>query len=117
MGPIPKVSTLISLYLFRLQNLINAVSQNLLSIKQKSPAYWVKIMTGIGVPEDETTVNFSIEALQYLILHLAKTNADNQNFEMIFASSGIKEEFTENFKAAVMPKLSDLRDLLNVENE
>ena len=74
-------------------------------------------MTRIGVSEDEHTVNSAIDALQYLILHLAKTNADNQNFETIFASSGIKEEFTENFKAAVMPKLSDLRDLLNVENE
>ena len=44
-------------------------------------------------------------------------NADGPAFEVIYEQTGLKTAFREPFVAAVQPRLADLRDLLNLENE
>lgn len=61
-----------------------AVANNLLGNSHKSNTYWMKMLTRMGVNEEESSVQFAIESLSYLVLHLSKVNANETSFETIY---------------------------------
>ena len=97
--------------------MVLAVANNLLGNSHKSTNYWMKMLARMGVNEEEAGVQFAIESLSYLMLHMSKVNANETSFETIFDQTGLKTEFKGAFFLAITPKLPDLRDLLNVENQ
>ena len=59
-----------------------------------------------------------MEALSYCILHIAKMNAQTQEpFQAVYESMLLKEEFFEPFYNAIKGSISEMREILNSENE
>ena len=60
----------------------------------------------------------ALDALAYLILHLAKCNAvTEEQFEAIYDTSALKPEFKKGFYTVMKGSIKDLRELLLEENE
>ncbi len=59
-----------------------------------------------------------MEALQYLILHIAKTKATNSenDFEVVFAQSGLRPEFVPSLLNVLRGHADERRQILEQEN-
>mmetsp|Transcript_19445 Transcript_19445/g.23991 ORF Transcript_19445/g.23991 Transcript_19445/m.23991 type:complete len:82 (+) Transcript_19445:223-468(+) len=59
-----------------------------------------------------------MEALSYCILHIAKINAVTpEAFQAVFESMQLKQELQEPFLGAIRGSLSEMREILQRENE
>ena len=59
-----------------------------------------------------------MEALSYCILHIAKINATTpEQFEAVFESMQLREDFHEAFLGAIKGSLGEMREILQRENE
>ena len=66
-------------------------------------------------PED---VEAAMEALSYLILHVAKTNAvDNESFDAVFETSALDMKFRDPLFKVCSSCAGELRQMLQRENE
>lgn len=66
-------------------------------------------------PED---YEVAMDALAYLILHLAKCNAvTEEQFEAVYETSGLKAGFKKVLYSVMKGSIKELRDLLLDENE
>ena len=77
----------------------------------------MKILNRIGVNAEEEVIASSTEALSYIILHMAKINASDEEFEAIFEQTGLNSALSNAFRDALKPKLNDFRELLHLENQ
>ena len=60
----------------------------------------------------------AMEALAYVILHIAKSNAiDEESFAAIYESCGLDPKFKDGFFTVVAGCTSELREMLMKENE
>ena len=66
---------------------------------------------------DVLDIQGALDALSYLILHLAKVKASPEEFETIYEQSLLKPALREAFREAVFPHLDELREILGNENE
>ena len=76
-----------------------------------------KLAKRFGI-QDVSDLEQGIDALQYLILHMAKVKASEEEFKYIYQSSGLhqdKEFFKITFDV-VFPYISEIRDMLDKEN-
>lgn len=63
---------------------------------------------------DPADIEDAMEALQYLILHVAKTNStDVSEFEMIYEQSGLRVDFKETLFALIKSHIGELRKILD----
>ena len=59
-----------------------------------------------------------MEGLSYCILHIAKVNVQTQEqFEGIFESMQLREDFQQPFLGAIRGSLGEMREILQRENE
>ena len=66
---------------------------------------------------DPQDIQASLDALSYLILHLAKVKANADEFEIIYEQSLLKASLKQAFYEAVFPHLEELREILAAEND
>ena len=66
---------------------------------------------------DPMDVQASLDALSYLILHIAKVKASAEEFEIIYDQSTLKGGFRQAFTEAVFPHIEELRAILASEND
>ena len=66
--------------------------------------------------QDPQDIQAALDALSYLILHLAKVKASADEFEIIYEQSLLKPSMKEAFQQAVFPHLDELREILAAEN-
>ena len=66
---------------------------------------------------DPQDIQASLDALSYLILHLAKVKASAEEFEIIYEQSLLKPSLKQSFYEAVFPHLDELREILAAEND
>ena len=68
--------------------------------------------------EDPTDLEEAIESLAYLILHMAKVNANEEEFQALYYQTGLKqdEKFYQAMFNCVHPHLNDIRNLLEKDN-
>jgi hypothetical protein len=62
-------------------------------------------------------VQASLDALQYVILHLAKVKASQDEFEIIYEQAQLKPALKKAFFDNVFPHLEELREILASEND
>ena len=75
-----------------------------------------KIAKRFGVEPEE--IELSLEALQYLILHIAKTNSVSiEDFSSVYESSGLRTELGGALYTIVKGHVAELRKILDNENE
>ena len=75
-----------------------------------------KIAKRFGVEPEE--IELSLEALQYLILHIAKTNSVSiEDFSSVYESTGLRMELGGALYNIVKGHISELRTILDNENE
>ena len=67
--------------------------------------------------QDPQDIQASLDALSYLILHLAKVKANAEEFEIIYEQSLLKPSMRQAFYEAVFPHLDELREILAAEND
>jgi hypothetical protein len=67
--------------------------------------------------QDPQDIQAALDALSYLILHLAKVKASADEFDIIYEQSLLKLSLKEAFQQAVFPHLDELREILAAENE
>ena len=66
---------------------------------------------------DLLDIQAALDALSYLILHIAKVKASQEEFEAIYEQSLLKQTLKQAFFEAVFPHIEELRDILMSENE
>ena len=66
---------------------------------------------------DVLDIQGALDALSYLILHIAKVKASQEEFETIYEQSLLKPALRTAFFEAVFPHLEELRDILMSEND
>ena len=68
--------------------------------------------------DDPSDLQASIEALGYLMLHMAKVKASLEEFHLIYENSGLNRQqaFEKSFHDVVYPQLDEIREILNQEN-
>ena len=67
---------------------------------------------------DPADVEDAMEALKYLILHIAKTNCTDQaTFELIFEQSGLRDDYRDTLFALVKSHITELRKILDQDNQ
>ena len=68
--------------------------------------------------DDPSDLQASIEALAYLMLHMAKVRASPEEFHLIYESSGLHRHkaFEKAMFDIVYPQLEEIREILNQEN-
>ena len=66
---------------------------------------------------DILDIQGALDALSYLILHIAKVKANQEEFETIYEQSLLKPSLKQAFFEAVFPHLDELRAILMSENE
>ena len=75
-----------------------------------------KIAKRFGVEPEE--IELSLEALQYLILHIAKTNSVSiEDFSSVYESTGLRMELGGALYNIVKGHIAELRMILDNENE
>ena len=75
-----------------------------------------KIAKRFGVEVEE--IEMALDALKYLILHIAKTNSTSEkNFDAIFEQSGLNEGLKDALFQVVKGHVHSLREILDVENK
>ena len=75
-----------------------------------------KIAKRFGVEPEE--IELSLEALQYLILHIAKTNSVSiEDFSSVYESTGLRMDLGGALYNIVKGHISELRTILDNENE
>ena len=75
-----------------------------------------KIAKRFGVEPEE--IELSLEALQYLILHIAKTNSVSiEDFSSVYESTGLRTELGGALYGIVKGHIAELRKILDNENE
>ena len=75
-----------------------------------------KIAKRFGVEPEE--IELSLEALQYLILHIAKTNSVSiEDLGSVYESSGLRTELGGALYTIVKGHIPELRKILDNENE
>ena len=75
-----------------------------------------KIAKRFGVEPEE--IELSLEALQYLILHIAKTNSITiEDFSLIYDQSGLRAELKQALFNIIKGHVAELRQILDNENE
>lgn len=69
--------------------------------------------------EDVSDLEDTIEALAYLILHMAKVKASEEEFEVIYYQTGLNtnEKFYKAMFNVVHPHLGDIRNMLDKDNQ
>eukprot|EP00347_Sterkiella_histriomuscorum_P000266 403376539 len=95
------------------QELSTIIRNDLLGFSKNVPIK--KISKRFGL--DPLDLQQGMDALAYLILHIAKVKANQEEFEIIFEQSGLKPQFKKPFFDAVFPHINELREILNGENE
>ena len=65
---------------------------------------------------DSTDLELGIEALQYLILHMAKVKASDEEFKLIYQSSGLNPDFYQPMFDVIYPQIGEIRDMLDKDN-
>ena len=68
--------------------------------------------------DDPSDLEEAIESLAYLILHMAKIKASEQEFKALYDQTGLNtdEKFYKAMFNCVHPHLSDIRNLLDKDN-
>ena len=68
--------------------------------------------------DDPTDLEESIESLAYLILHMAKTKASEEEFKALYNQTGLNtdERFYKAMFTVVHPHLGDIRNMLDKDN-
>ena len=75
-----------------------------------------KIAKRFGVEPEE--IELSLEALQYLILHIAKTNSVSiEDFSSVYESTGLRMDLGTALYNIVKGHIVELRKILDNENE
>ena len=75
-----------------------------------------KIAKRFGVEPEE--IELSLEALQYLILHIAKTNSVSiEDFSSVYESTGLRMDLGGALYNIVKGHIVELRKILDNENE
>ena len=59
----------------------------------------------------------AIDALAYMILHIAKLNASQEDFETLFEQVKLKKEFRKPMYDVVAPHIEAIREMLATDNE
>ena len=68
--------------------------------------------------EDPSELQAGIEALTYVILHMAKVNATEEEFHLIYGASGLNQKpaFEQAMFDVVYAALTEVREVLDQEN-
>ena len=76
-----------------------------------------KMARNLGL-DDPSDLQASIEALGYLMLHMAKVKANPEEFSLIYQNSGLNRQkaFEKVFHDVVFFQLDEIRQILNQEN-
>ena len=75
-----------------------------------------KIAKRFGKEPEE--IELSLDALKYLILHIAKTNSTTQaDFDVIYEQTGMRPELKDALYQIVKGHVSELREILDDENK
>ena len=94
--------------------LASLVRDQMLGFETQVPSR--KIAKRFGLEPEE--VEMSLDALKYLILHIAKTNCtDEKAFQFIFEQSGLAEHLKDALFEVVKGHVSSLREIMDVENK
>ena len=95
----------------------NLIRNDLLGVSQQNLP--VKKMAKNFGMQDPSDLQDAIEALQYIILHIAKVNASEQEFLSLYDACGLNPD--PNFKKAmydsIFPHVQDIRQMLSKEND
>ena len=65
---------------------------------------------------DSTDLELGIEALQYLIPHMSKVKASDEEFKLIYQSSGLSPDFYQAMFDVIYPQIGEIRDMLDKDN-
>ena len=105
-SPEGTVTLLISL---DFQSVAGLVRDEMLGLPVSIPTKKIAKRSGLE-PEE---VEIALEALQYLVLHVAKTNSyQREDFNGVFQTTGLKPEFCEGLFVVVGSHVKELRDIL-----
>ena len=75
-----------------------------------------KIAKRLGAEPEE--IEISLDALKYLILHIAKTNSTTTtDFSAIYDQSGLRQELKDALYNIVKGHIAELRAILDEENK
>merc|ERR1711935_991855 len=66
--------------------------------------------------EDPQYLQDAIDAIAYLILHAAKLNATQEDFDILFEQCKIKKEFQKPLFDVISPHIEAIREMLASEN-
>ena len=97
--------------------MLTAIRNDLLGIsQQKIPIK--KLAKKFGL-EDPSYLQEAVEALAYLILHICKINASEEEFFLIYQQSGLNQQpqFSKTMFDIIYPYIGELRDILKKEND
>ena len=75
-----------------------------------------KLSKKFGI-DDPTYLKDAIDAIAYLILHIAKLNATPEDYDVIFEQCKIDKAFKQPLFDIVSPQIEAIREMLASENE
>ena len=68
--------------------------------------------------KDNEEIEYALDALKYLILHIAKTNSTTQaDFDAIYDQTGLRSELKQALFQVVKGHITELREILDDENK
>ena len=93
-----------------IRNDIMGISNQPIPIKKMSKKFGI---------EDPQYLQDAIDAVAYLILHIAKVNASEQEFLSIYDACGLNPDpqFKKAMYDVVFPNIASIREMLMAENE
>ena len=74
-----------------------------------------KVCKRFGI-EEPSQLEDGIHAMSYLILHMAKIKASEEEFSILYDQSGLNKKFKKAMFDAVYSYLNEIRELLAKEN-
>ena len=93
---------------------ITLIRNDIMGLTQSIPVK--KTCKKFGI-EDPQLLLDAIDAVSYLILHIAKINATQTEFESLYDACGMDPAYKGAMFEVIFPYIQDIRDLLAQENE